>query len=68
MWFVSMFTISRFLIFKLATNLISTENYLHTEIGQVTDFRGLKSGQWAKSDIDIGCLNQPYDRFTHSLT
>ncbi len=37
-WFVVLFTISRFLIFKLATNPISIENSLSAEIGQVTDF------------------------------
>jgi hypothetical protein len=36
-------TISRFLIFKLATDPISIENSLSAEIRQVTDFRGLKS-------------------------
>jgi len=35
---VFVFTISRFLIFKLATDPISIENSLSAEIWQVTDF------------------------------
>jgi hypothetical protein len=38
-----MFTISKCLIFKSVTNLISIENFLSAEKGQVTNFRGLKS-------------------------
>jgi len=34
-WFVVLFTISRFLIFKSATDSISKENYLSAEIRQV---------------------------------
>ncbi len=59
MWFVVLFTISRFFIFKLATDLISIENSQSAEIGQVTDFRGLKSDQWPISVMEIGSLNQP---------
>jgi hypothetical protein len=58
-WFVVLFTISRYLIFKLATNLISIENSLSAENGQVTDFRGLKSDQWPISVMEIGSLNGP---------
>jgi len=35
------------------------ENSLSAEIGQVTDFRGLKSDRWPISVTDIGSLNQP---------
>jgi hypothetical protein len=60
-WFVILFTILRFLIFKLATDLISIENSLSAEIGQVTDFRGLKSDQWPISVMEIRSLNGPLD-------
>ena len=56
---MDLFTISRFSIFKLATDLISIENSLSAEIRQVTDFRGLKSDQWPISVMEIGSLNQP---------
>jgi len=56
-WFVVLFTISRFLILKSATDLISIENSLSDEIGQVTNFRGLKSDQWPISVMEIGSLN-----------
>jgi hypothetical protein len=58
-WFVVLFTISRFLIFKLATNPISIENSLSAEIRQVTNFRGLKSDKWPILVMEIGSLNQP---------
>jgi hypothetical protein len=61
-WFVILFTISRFLIFKSATNPISIENYLSAEIGQVTDFRGLKLDWWLISVMEIGSLNGPLAR------
>jgi hypothetical protein len=54
-----LFTISRFLNFKSATDPISIENSLSPEIGQVTDFRGLKSDQWPISVMEIGSLNGP---------
>ncbi len=54
-----LFTISRFLMFKLATDPISIENSLSAEIGQVTNFRGLKSDWWLISVMEIGSLNQP---------
>ncbi len=56
---VVLFTISRFLIFKLDTDPISIENSLSAEIGQVTDFRGLKSDRWPISVMEIGILNGP---------
>jgi hypothetical protein len=59
--FVVLFTISRLLIFKLATDPISIENSLSAEIGQVTDFRGLKSDQWPISVMEIGSLNGTLD-------
>jgi hypothetical protein len=43
----------------LATDLISIENSLSAEIGQVTNFRGLKSDQWPISVMEIGSLNGP---------
>jgi hypothetical protein len=58
-WFVILFTISSFFIFKSATDLISIENSLSAEIGQVTNFRGLKSDQWPISVMEIGSLNGP---------
>ncbi len=58
-WFVVLFTISRFLIFKSATDPISIENSLSAEIRQVTNFRGLKSDQWPISMMEIGSLNEP---------
>jgi hypothetical protein len=54
-----MFIISRLLIFKLSTDLISIENSLSAEIGQVTNFRGLKLDQWLKLIIEIRCLKLP---------
>ncbi len=54
---VILFTISRFLIFKSATDPISIENSLSAEIRQVTDFRGLKSDRWQISVMEIGSLN-----------
>ncbi len=57
MWFVFMFTISLFLIFKSATDPISIENSLSAEIGQVADFRGLESDCWQKFLIEIESLN-----------
>ena len=59
MCFEVLLTISRFLILKLATDPISIENSLCAEIGQVTDFRGLKSDQWPISVMEIGSLNGP---------
>ena len=58
-WLVILFTISRFLIFKSATDPISIENSLSAEIGQVTDFRGLKSDWWPILVMEIGSLNGP---------
>ena len=58
-WFAVLFTISRFLNFKSATNPISIENSLSAEIGQVTEFRGLKSDQWPISVMEIASLNGP---------
>ncbi len=57
--FVVLFIISRFLIFKSATDPISIENSLSAEIGQVTNFRGLKSDWWQISVMEIGSLNGP---------
>jgi hypothetical protein len=45
--------------FQIATNLISIENSLSAEIGQVTDFRGLKLDRWPISVMEIGSLNGP---------
>ncbi len=59
MWFVVLFTTSKFLIFKSATDPISIGNSLSAEIGQVTDFRGLKLDQWPILVMEIGSLNQP---------
>ncbi len=58
-WFVVLFTISRYLIFKSATDPISIENSPSVEIGQVTNFRGLKSDRWQISVMEIGSLNGP---------
>jgi hypothetical protein len=58
-WFVVLFSISRFVIFKSATNPISIENSQSAEIGQVTNFRGLKSDQWQISVMEIRSLNWP---------
>ena len=44
---------------KSATDPTSIENSLSAEIGQVTDFRGLKSDRWPISVMEIGSLNQP---------
>ncbi len=49
----------RFLIFKLATDLISIENSPSAEIGKVTVFRGLKSDRWPIWVMEIGSLNEP---------
>ncbi len=54
-----LFTISRSLNLKSATDPISIENSLSAEIGQVTDFRGLKSDRWPISVMEIGSLNGP---------
>ena len=54
-----LFTISRSLNLKSATDPISIENSLSAEIGQVTDFRGLKSDWWPISVMEIGSLNGP---------
>jgi hypothetical protein len=54
-----LFTVSRFLNFKSATDLISIENSLSAEIGQVTDFRGLKSDWWLISVMEIRSQNGP---------
>jgi hypothetical protein len=51
-----LFTISRSLNLKLATDPISIENSLSAEIRQVTDFRGLKSDRWPISVMEIGSL------------
>jgi hypothetical protein len=59
MWFVVLFTISRLLIFKSATDPISIENSLFAEIWQVTDFRGLKLDRWLILVMETGSLNQP---------
>jgi hypothetical protein len=56
---VVLFTISRLLIFKSATDPISIENSLCAEIGQVTDFRGLKLDWWLILGMEIGSLNEP---------
>jgi hypothetical protein len=61
-WFVVLFTISRFLNFKSATDPISIENSLSAEIGQVTNFRGLKLDRWLISVMEIGSLNGPLSR------
>jgi hypothetical protein len=58
-WFVILFTISRLLIFKSATDPISIENYLSAEIWQVTNFRGLKLDWWLISVMEIGSLSGP---------
>jgi hypothetical protein len=60
-WFVVLFTISRFLILKSATDPISIENSLSAEIGQVTNFKGLKSDPWLISVMEIGSLKGPLD-------
>ncbi len=65
MWFVPLFTILRFLIFKAATDLISIENSISTEIGQVTNFRGLKLDRWPISVMEIRSLNQPSSLYYH---
>jgi hypothetical protein len=44
---------------KSATDPISIENSLSAEIGQVTDFRGLKSDRWPISVMEIRSLNGP---------
>ena len=54
-----LFTISRSLNLKSATDPISIENSLSAEIRQVTDFRGLKSDRWPISVMEIGSLNGP---------
>jgi hypothetical protein len=65
-WFGVLFTISRFLIFKSATDPISIENSLSAEIRQVIDFRELKSDRWQISVMEIGSLtgllrvNEPF--------
>jgi hypothetical protein len=63
MQFVFIFTISKFLIFKLATDPISIENSLSAEIGEVTNFRGLKWNRWPNLVTEIRCLNQPLRQF-----
>jgi len=45
--------------FQISHHPISIENFLSAEIGQVTDFRGLKSDWWPISVMEIGSLNQP---------
>jgi hypothetical protein len=67
MRFVSVFTLSKFFILKLATDMISIENFLSADIGQVTDFRGVKLDRWTKSVIEIGSLNQPLEQFMFSV-
>ncbi len=67
MQFVSVFTFSKFLILKLATDLIPIENFLSAEIRQVADFRGVKLDRWTKSVIEIGSLNQPLEQFMFSV-
>jgi hypothetical protein len=54
-----LFTISRSLDLKSATDPISIENSLSAEIGQVTGFRGLKSDRWLILVMEIGSLNGP---------
>ncbi len=54
-----LFTISMSLNLKSATDPISIENSLSAEIGQVADFRGLKSDRWPISVMEIGSLNGP---------
>jgi len=54
-----LFTISRSLNLKSATDPISIENSLSAEIGQVTNFRGLKSDCWPISVMEIRSLNGP---------
>ncbi len=54
-----LFTISRSLNLKSATDPISIENSLSAEIGQVTNFRGLKLDQWLILVMEIGSLNGP---------
>ncbi len=54
-----LFTISRFLILKSATDPISIENSLSLEIRQVTNFRGLRLDQRPISVMEIGSLNPP---------
>jgi hypothetical protein len=56
---VVLFPISRFLILKSATDPISIENSLSADIGQVTNFRGLKLDQRPILVMEIGSLNQP---------
>ncbi len=50
---MSVFTFSKFFILKLATDLISIENFLSADIGQVTDLRGVKLDRWPKSVIEM---------------
>jgi hypothetical protein len=45
--------------FKSVTDPISIENSLSAEIGQVTNFRGLKLDRWPISVMEIGSLNGP---------
>jgi hypothetical protein len=47
---------------KSATDPISIENSLSAEIGQVTDFRGLKSGRWPILVMEIVSLNGPLSK------
>jgi hypothetical protein len=63
-----LFTISRSLNLKLATDPISIENSLSAEIGQVTDFRGLKSDRWPISVMEIGSLNGPLISFIDKIS
>ncbi len=65
MWFAALFTISKFLIFKSATDPISIKNSLSAEIGQVTNFRGLKLDRWPISVMEIRSLNQPSSLYYH---
>ncbi len=64
---MSVFTFSKFFILKLATDMISIEDFLSAEIGQVTDFRGIKLDRWPKLVIENGSLNQPLEQFMFSL-
>jgi hypothetical protein len=66
-WFVILFTISRFLVFKSATDTISIENSLSAEIRQVTNFRGLKLDWWPISVMEIGSLNGPLETLLRNL-
>jgi hypothetical protein len=51
--------VDNFKVFKFQIGHISIENSLSAEIGQVTNFRGLKSDRWPILVLEIGSLNGP---------